>query len=61
MSNVLDGLRGVIHLDVLARTESISRMFMVLSIPHALIGGLAVGVHGHAPDLLIRLGQVLAA
>lgn len=47
MSNVLDGLRSVVHPDILERTESISKMLTALGVPHALIGGLAVGVHGH--------------
>lgn len=47
MSSVLDGLRGVVHPDILERTEHISRMLTALGVPHALIGGLAVGVHGH--------------
>lgn len=47
MSNVLDGLRGVVHPDILERTESISKRLTALGVPHALIGGLAVGVHGH--------------
>lgn len=47
MSTVLDGLRGVVHPDILARTEHISRLLTALGVPHALIGGLAVGVHGY--------------
>jgi hypothetical protein len=47
MSSVLDGLRGVVHPDILERTESISKTLTALGVPHALIGGLAVGVHGH--------------
>jgi hypothetical protein len=47
VSSILDGLRGVVHPDILERTESISRKLTALGVPHALIGGLAVGVHGH--------------
>jgi hypothetical protein len=47
VSSILDGLRGVVHPDILERTESISRTLTALGVPHALIGGLAVGVHGH--------------
>ena len=47
MSTILDGLRGVVHPDILERTEQISRTLTTLGVPHALIGGLAVGVHGH--------------
>lgn len=47
MSSVLDGLRGVVHPDILERTEKISQMLSALGVPHALVGGLAVGVHGH--------------
>jgi hypothetical protein len=47
MSSALDGLRGVVHPDILERTEQISRTLTALGIPHALIGGLAVGVYGH--------------
>ena len=47
MSSVLDGLRGVVHPDILERTERISRTLTALGVPHALIGGLAVGVHGY--------------
>lgn len=47
MSSILDGLRGVVHPDILERTESISTTLTALGVPHALIGGLAVGVHGH--------------
>jgi hypothetical protein len=36
-----------VHPDILERTESISRKLTALGVPHALIGGLAVGVHGH--------------
>lgn len=47
MRTILDGLRGVVHPNILVRTEQISRMLTTLGVPHALIGGLAVGVHGH--------------
>ena len=47
MSSVLDGLRGVVNAEILERTEAVSRALTALEIPHALVGGLAVGVHGH--------------
>jgi hypothetical protein len=47
VSGALDRLRGVVHPDILERTERISRRLTELGVPHALIGGLAVGVHGH--------------
>lgn len=47
VSSPIDGLRGVVHPDLLARTEQISRALTALQVPHALVGGLAVGVHGY--------------
>lgn len=47
MSEALEGLRGVVHPEVLERAEHVSRSRTALGIPHALVGGLAVGVHGH--------------
>ncbi len=47
MSSALDGLRGVVHPDLLERTARISRDLTALGVPHALVGGLAVGFYGH--------------
>jgi hypothetical protein len=47
MNGTLDGLRGAVHPDILERAESISARLTALAVPHALIGGLAVGMHGH--------------
>jgi len=43
----LDRLKGVVAPELIARAEKMSRLLTDLSIPHLLIGGLAVGVHGH--------------
>lgn len=43
----LDRLAGVVSSDILERARDVSRRLTELGIPHALIGGLAVGVHGH--------------
>ncbi len=43
----LVGLEGVVSPVVLRRAEEVSRRLAALGVPHALIGGLAVGVHGH--------------
>lgn len=62
MSNVLDGLRGVIRPDVPARTESISRtLTALLRDDEVRLADVSDYLAEHAPDLLIRLGQVLAS
>lgn len=43
----LHALDGVVAADVLATAEEVSRRLAALGVPHALVGGLAVGVHGH--------------
>ena len=43
----IDGLEEAVAADILARMKRVSRRLYELGIPHALIGGLAVGVHGH--------------
>lgn len=46
MSSV-DGLREVVAGSLLARAAEVSGLLKEMGVPHALIGGLAVGVHGH--------------
>jgi hypothetical protein len=46
MSRV-DTLRDVVSSSILQRAEEVSKRLTELGVPHALIGGLAVGVHGH--------------
>ena len=43
----LRSLDGVVSADILATAEEVSRRLTALGVPHALVGGLAVGVHGH--------------
>ena len=40
-------LRNVVSLTLLRRAGEVSQRLQHLGIPHVLIGGLAVGVHGH--------------
>src|SRR5712691_9491619 len=40
-------LRGVVAAEIIAAAEVASRMLREAGIPHALAGGLAVGVHGY--------------
>ena len=42
-----DALRKVVSPTLLQRAGEISRLLRELEIPHVLIGGLAVGLHGH--------------
>ncbi len=42
-----DALRDVVSPTLLRRAGEISRLLRELKIPHVLIGGLAVGLHGH--------------
>lgn len=44
----LDPLRSVVAAPILDRAVDVSRRLVALGVPHVLIGGLAVGVHGHA-------------
>lgn len=46
MSRV-EGLREVVAPAILDRAAEVSELLCTLGVPHALIGGLAVGVHGH--------------
>lgn len=46
MSKV-DALQEVVSPAILRRAADISRLLVELNIPHVLIGGLAVGIHGH--------------
>lgn len=41
------GLLEVVAPAILTRAEQVSSMLRDLGVPHALVGGLAVGVHGH--------------
>ena len=43
----LDGLSEVVSPAILKRAGEISRLLKELDIPHVLIGGLAVGIHGY--------------
>jgi hypothetical protein len=43
----IEGLRDVVSSSILERAEDVSRRLTALGVPHTLIGGLAVGVHGH--------------
>ena len=43
----LRSLDDVVSADILATAEEVSRRLTALGVPHALAGGLAVGVHGH--------------
>ena len=43
----LDRLKGVVAPELIARAERVSRLLTELGVPHSLIGGLAVGAHGH--------------
>lgn len=43
----LEPLADVVAPAVLERAESVSAQLTALGVPHVLIGGLAVGVHGH--------------
>ena len=43
----LDPLRGIVAAPILDRAEEVARQLTTLGVPHVLIGGLAVGVHGH--------------
>ena len=45
--NKIDALREVVSPAILRRAGDISRLLRELDIPHVLIGGLAVGLHGH--------------
>ena len=43
----LQALDGVVGAHIIATAEEVSRRLTALGVPHALIGGLAVGIHGH--------------
>lgn len=43
----IDALQEVVSPAILRRAGDISRLLRDLEIPHLLIGGLAVGIHGH--------------
>ncbi len=43
----MDELAQVVSPAILQRAARVSRLLTELGVPHALIGGLAVGVHGH--------------
>ncbi len=45
--SAIDELREVVSASLLARAAEVSGLLRELGVPHALIGGLAVGVHGH--------------
>ncbi len=47
MSGKLRALQDVVGSDVLAEVAQVSEALRQLGIPHALVGGLAVGLHGH--------------
>jgi hypothetical protein len=43
----IDALAEVVSPAILRRAADISQRLTALNIPHALVGGLAVGIHGH--------------
>lgn len=43
----IDALQEVVSPAILRRAADISRLLVGLDIPHVLIGGLAVGIHGY--------------
>lgn len=45
--NRIDALREVVSPAILRRAAEVSRLLGRLGIPHVVVGGLAVGVHGH--------------
>lgn len=45
--SAVDALREVVAGSIVDRAAEVSRLLNELGVPHALIGGLAVGVHGH--------------
>ena len=45
--NRIEDLQEVVSPAILSRARDISRLLKELGIPHVLIGGLAVGIHGH--------------
>lgn len=45
--NRIEDLQEVVSPAILGRARDISRLLTDLRIPHVLIGGLAVGIHGH--------------
>ena len=46
-SLTLNDLRGVVADDILVRARDTSAQLTELGVPHLLIGGVAVGLHGH--------------
>ena len=45
--NRIEDLQEVVSPAILSRARDISRLLKDLGVPHVLIGGLAVGIHGH--------------
>lgn len=45
--NSVDALRDVVAGAIVDRAIEVSRQLADLGVPHVLIGGLAVGIHGH--------------
>ena len=43
----LDELKGVVSPAILSRARMVSSLLTDLGVPHVLVGGLAVGVHGY--------------
>lgn len=43
----IDVLRDVVASSIIETAEDVSKRLTALGVPHTLIGGLAVGVHGH--------------
>lgn len=43
----IENLKGVVASSILRRTVDLSRALRALGVPHALIGGLAVGLYGY--------------
>jgi hypothetical protein len=60
----LDALQEVVSPAILRRAGEISRLLRELEIPHVLIGGLAVGLHGYpraTADVDFLVGQAAFA
>jgi len=66
----IDELSSVVSSEILVRAVEASQTLTRLGVPHALIGGLAVGMHGHAratkdadylvgPEAFVRMSPVI--
>ncbi|MBN2494874.1 MAG: hypothetical protein JXR96_09820 [Deltaproteobacteria bacterium] len=56
----IDALKEVVSPAILKRAAAVSERLRELEIPHALVGGLAVGIHGHpraTRDVDVMVGE----